>query len=119
MPTICPESILILSDESFWVGLRTKSGSVEGKLYLPPQPNGTILLFEPGFPGDGSARLDRLWARGLVDSGFTIFAARHNGTIINGEYAGNYLNCPEKQDTITALDRQLYIHDRGVCSARV
>ena len=25
----------------------------------------------------------------------------------------------EKQNTITALDRQLYIHDRGVCSARV
>ena len=95
---IVPESVIKLSDESYWVGLRTKSGSVEGKLYLPTQPNGTVLLFEPGFPGDGSARLDRLWAKGLVESGFTVFAARHNGTIINGEYSNNYLNCPKKQE---------------------
>ncbi len=95
--TIVPESVIKLSGEAFWVGLRTKSGSVEGKLYLPQQPNGSILLFEPGFPGDGSSRLDRLWARGLVDNGFTIFATRHNGTIINGEYSNNYLNCKERQ----------------------
>ena len=52
---IVPESVIKLSDESYWVGLRTKSGSVEGKLYLPTQPNGTVLLFEPGagFGGGG------------------------------------------------------------------
>lgn len=94
---IVPESVIKLSDESYWAGLRTKSGSVEGKLYLPKQSNGSILLFEPGFPGDASSRLDHLWARELVDNGYTIFAARHNGTIINGEYSDTYINSPEKQ----------------------
>lgn len=92
-----PESIIKLSDECYWSGLRTKSGFVEGKLYLPKQSNDSILLFEPGFPGDASSRLDHLWARSLVDNGYTIFAARHNGTIINGEYSDTYINSPEKQ----------------------
>lgn len=95
---IVPESVIKLSSESYWVGLRTKSGSVEGKLYLPQQPNGSVLLFEPGFPGDGSTRLDQLWASSLVENGYTIFAARHNGTIINGQYSNTYLNCPERQE---------------------
>lgn len=97
-PAIVPESVIKLSDESYWVGLRTKSGSVEGKLYLPKQSNGSVLLFEPGFPGDGSTRLDNLWAKGLVENGYAIFAARHNGTIINGEYSNTYLNSPEREE---------------------
>lgn len=106
-PAIVPESVIKLSDESYWVGLRTKSGSVEGKLYLPKQPNGSILLFEPGFPGDASTRLDHLWARGLVDNGYTIFASRHNGTIINGEYSNIYLNSPEKQEQARAKGQEI------------
>ncbi|MEK7517576.1 MAG: hypothetical protein AAB583_03420 [Patescibacteria group bacterium] len=97
-PAIAPENVIKLSDECYWVELRTKSGSVEGKLYLPKQSNGSVLLFEPGFPGDGSTRLDNLWANGLVKNGYTLFAARHNGTVINGEYSNTYLNCPERQE---------------------
>ncbi|MBI2049522.1 hypothetical protein HYT32_01245 [Candidatus Roizmanbacteria bacterium] len=104
---IVPESVIKLSEESFWVGLRTKSGSVEGKLYLPHNSNGSILLFEPGFPGDGSTRLDKLWAKDLVENGHTIFAARHNGTIINGTYSDTYLNCPERQEKARTDGQQI------------
>ncbi len=104
---IVPESVIKLSGESYWVGLRTKSGSVEGKLYLPQQPNGSVLLFEPGFPGDASTRLDRLWAKDLVSDGYAIFAARHSGTVINGEYSNTYLNSPEKQEQARAKGQEI------------
>lgn len=104
---IVPESVIKLSDESFWVGLRTKSGSVEGKLYLPSKSNGSVVLFEPGFPGDGSTRLDKLWASKLVDDGYTIFAVRHNGTIVNGQYSNTYLNCSERQEKAKKDSQQI------------
>lgn len=104
---IVPESVIKLPDGTFWVELKTKSGSVEGKLYLPPQPNGSILLFEPDFPGDASTRLEQLWASNLVENGYAIFAARHSGTIINGQYSDIFLNCPERRAAAEAKNQEI------------
>ncbi len=104
---ILPESVIKLPNGTFWLELKTKSGSVEGVLHLPPQPNGSILLFEPDFPGDASTRLEQLWATNLVENGYTIFAARHNGTIINGQHSDIYLNCPERQVQAKAKDQEI------------
>lgn len=33
----------------------------------------------------------------ILKNGFAVFLIRHNGTIINGKFSGNYLNCPQRQ----------------------
>lgn len=83
---------------SNWITLKSDSGFVEGKLHRPEVGGQKLIIFEPGFPGDGSTRLEKLWLNDLHKHNFTVFAARHSGTIINGEYSENYLNCPEKQN---------------------
>ena len=90
------ESVIKLTENSNWITLKSESGFVEGKLHRAGGQQ--LIIFEPGFPGDGSTRLEKLWLNELLKHNFTVFAARHNGTIINGEHSANYLNCPEKQD---------------------
>jgi len=83
---------------SFWLQLESDIGGVEGKLHLPARETDKIVIFEPGFPGDGSTRLENLHLKMILQQGYALFAVRHNGTIINGQYSNNYLNCPEKQE---------------------
>lgn len=94
------ESVIELPDysNSKWIILKSESGFVEGKLHYPEHRGQELIIFEPGFPGDGSSRLERLWLNELLRNNFTVFAARHSGTIINGEHSDNYLNCPQKQE---------------------
>ena len=82
---------------SFWVSLNSPSGSVEGKLHLSQNNNKKLLIYEPGYPGDGSTRLEHLWLEKLLQKGFSVVAVRHSGTIINGKHSNTYLNCPERQ----------------------
>ncbi len=82
---------------SYWLELKSESGSVEGKLHLTENNGDKLIIFEPGFPGDGSARLERLWLNKLLENDFNVFTIRHNGTIINREFSKNYLYCDEKQ----------------------
>ncbi|MCR4324486.1 MAG: alpha/beta fold hydrolase [Candidatus Curtissbacteria bacterium] len=94
------ESVIELPNyhNSSWITLKSESGFVEGKLHRPEFGSQQLIIFEPGFPGDASTRLEKLWLNDLLKNNFTVFATRHNGTIINGKYSDNYLNCPEKQD---------------------
>lgn len=41
---------------AYWITLQTKSGTVEGKIYLPLKETDKLILFEPGFPGGGSTQ---------------------------------------------------------------
>src|SRR4030042_4226084 len=95
------EGIIELSDtpNSKWIVLKSESGFVEGKLHYPKhRDRQKLIIFEPGFPGDASSRLEKLWLDDLLKNNFTVFAVRHNGTIINGKHSNCYLNCPEKQE---------------------
>ncbi|MBI5356818.1 hypothetical protein HZB78_04365 [Candidatus Collierbacteria bacterium] len=56
-----------------------------------------LIIFEPGFPGGGSTQFEQLWLDKVLKNGFTVFLIRHNGTIINGKFSNNYLNCPQRQ----------------------
>lgn len=93
---------------SFWVSLTAgpvKSSklslpdSLEGKLHFPDAAvdKGKIYLFGPGFPGRGSADLERLHLEKLMDAGYTVFAPRHNGSLLTGKFADFYISCPERQ----------------------
>lgn len=99
-----PDYVILLNEKfpstkniSFWVMLKSESGSIEGKLHFPEKKSAKLIIFEPGFPGDASSRLERLWLSKLLKEKYTVLALRHVGTIINGSYSNNYLNCPQKQ----------------------
>lgn len=97
MAEIKPENAIKLTDRSFWVTLNSKSGSVEGKIHFPSKESDKLVIFEPGFPGGGSTQFEQLWLDKILKNGFTVFLIRHNGTIINGKFSDNYLNCPQRQ----------------------
>lgn len=86
-----------LTDRSFWVTLTSKGNSVEGKLYFPVRISDKLVIFEPGFPGGGSTQFEHLWLNEVLKDGFTVFLVRHSGTIINGKFSDNYLDCPQRQ----------------------
>lgn len=86
-----------ITDDCFWMALHSKSGLVEGKLYFPEKITEKLVIFEPGFPGGGSTQFEQLWLDKVLKNGFTVFLIRHNGTIVNGKFSGNYLNCPQRQ----------------------
>lgn len=95
---ISPEKVIKLTPVSYWITLDSKSGSVEGKLYFPAEISSKLIIFEPGFPGGGSTQFEELWLNKSLENGYTVFLIRHSGTIINGKYSNNYLNCPERQE---------------------
>lgn len=96
LPKITFPSARKLGD-SVWLRINSKKGSVEGKLHLPLKQPEKLLIFEPGFPGDGSTRLEKLWLITLLKNNYTVFAVRHSGTIINGKYSNTYINCLQRQ----------------------
>lgn len=51
MADIKPENTIKLSNNSSWVTLHSKSGSVEGKIYFPATVSDKLVILEPGFPG--------------------------------------------------------------------
>ncbi|MCL5004151.1 MAG: hypothetical protein M1352_02685 [Patescibacteria group bacterium] len=85
------------SIKSFWVMLKSKTSVVEGKLFLQNSRT-KLVIFEPGFPGGGSTQFEKLWLRKTLEKGYSVFLARHGGTIINGKFSSRYLNCPERQE---------------------
>jgi predicted alpha/beta hydrolase family esterase len=91
------ENTIKLTDRSFWVPLTSKRNSVEGKIYFPVKESDKLVIFEPGFPGGGSTQFEELWLSAVLDAGYTAFLVRHSGTIINGKFSDNYLNCPQRQ----------------------
>lgn len=102
------KSIVQLEGRSSWIRIRSGDNSVEGKLQRPEFGSQKLIIFEPGFPGDGSTRLERLWLDSLLKNNFTVFTIRHNGTIVNGKHSATYLNCPEKQERARE-DKQLLL----------
>jgi hypothetical protein len=92
---------------AFWVTLQTKSGAVEGKIYLPLKGAEKLVLFEPGFPGGGSTQFEKLWLKKLLQNNYAVFLARHGGTLVNGEYSSGYLNCVERQEVGRKLGQKV------------
>ena len=100
---VANDKIISLKDnenlaKSHWITLQTKSGTVEGKIFLPLKETDRLILFEPGFPGGGSTQFEQLWLTKILENGYAVFLARHSGTLINGKYSSGYLNCEERQE---------------------
>lgn len=80
---------------------------MEGKIYFPAKITDKFAIFEPGFPGGGSTQFEQLWLDKVLKNGFTVFLARHSGTIINGKFSNDYLNCPERQKLSLKSDQKI------------
>jgi len=63
-----------------WLKLSTKDGkTVEGAYYQSGESNNEVIVFHPGLPGDTVVRFEEDFVGGLLDQGYDVFVARHNG----------------------------------------
>lgn len=90
-----------LEIKPFWVMLESKTGVVEGKLFLQSDRS-KLVIFEPGFPGGGSTQFEELWLEKTLQNGYSVFLARHGGTLIHGKLSSQYINCEKRQELKTA-----------------
>jgi len=90
------KKLISIDGNTDWIRIKDGDNRAEGKFHHGGDKK--IIIFEPGFPGDASTRLEKLWLDNLLKNGFSVFATRHVGTIINGLYSETYLNSPERQD---------------------
>jgi pimeloyl-ACP methyl ester carboxylesterase len=79
-----------------WQRLDSELGSVEGKLHLPPEQSGRLIIFEPGFPGGGASDFEHWHVGRLLAAGNAVFVIRHNGTRLDDRYASQIINCPDR-----------------------
>ncbi|MDO8667683.1 MAG: hypothetical protein Q7K35_01130 [bacterium] len=92
--------------EIFWVKFKKPEGQefsdlseVEGKIYLPVEPSGELILFTPGFPGGNAGRFEQLYAEDFTDAGYAFFTVRHNGTsLTNGATSLEILNSAKRME---------------------
>jgi hypothetical protein len=84
-------------DSAFWVKLLGEKGEVvEGKFFASGEGQEKLIVFEPGMPGDSNKWMETRLVPELIRQGYSVFCVRHNGTKVNVENAGNYVNCPER-----------------------
>ncbi len=84
-------------DEAFWLKLTTSTGSVEGKLLIPRVEPTRLLIYMPGFPGGGSTDFEANHLAKFLESNYTVFTIRHNGSLLTGEHSDYYINCQPRQ----------------------
>jgi pimeloyl-ACP methyl ester carboxylesterase len=105
------QTVLPISESSFWVTLNSPehshSGALEGKFHLPAVRATKLIIFEPGFPGGASTDFERLHLKGLLGAGYAAFAARHRGTLINGPHSDYYMNCSKRQEKAAAENQKV------------
>lgn len=86
---------------------------VEGKVYLPEQPNGRLIVFAPGSPGGDAGSFERKHAKTLVEAGNTLITIRHNGQGVGVEKTPVIFNSPERVAMMEGAD-QTYL-GQDVC----
>ena len=86
------------------------SAEVECKLYRPNKnSNNELVIFTPGYPGGNAGRFERLYAKAIVDAGYTFCTVRHNGTsLTNGESSLDRLGSKKRMD-IAAQTGEHYV----------
>lgn len=103
-------SVIALSEkeDAFWLKLSTATGSVEGKLHIPKKGPSKLLVYMPGFPGGGSTDFEANHLGQFLDAGYTVFTARHNGSLLTGEHSDYYISCAPRQKK-AKLEQQDYL----------
>ncbi len=65
-----------------WLKISAQDGkSVEGAYYKSESENdnGEVVIFHPGLPGDAVVKFEEDFVQKLIDQGYDVFVARHNG----------------------------------------
>lgn len=100
----CEREAYGMPADVYWVRFMPKGEQelVEGKLYLPHDPNNELVHMSPGFPGGNAGRMEMLHAAKLVDAGYAVSTHRFNGTSLVGDDAEEVINCPERVEYAAA-----------------
>lgn len=81
---------------------------VEAKFFVPEKnDNATLVLFEPGLPGDSVAWFEHNQVRTLIESGYSVFVMRHLGTRTDTENADALIHCPDRVAKGVALETKV------------
>lgn len=87
-----------IEGRAFWIKLHGEKGEAEGKLFTPTGKNlDTLVVFEPGMPGDAVGWMESKQVPELLREGYTVVVLRHLGTKTDAEKAGTYIKCSERQ----------------------
>lgn len=94
-----------ITGRAFWVRLKVEDGeTIEGKLFLPLQTGESreLIIYNPGFPGDGVVLFDKRHAPNFIKEGYAVFVSRHNGLRAQGDGLEKYIHSGEKQGWSTS-----------------
>lgn len=64
-----------------WQVIEKDGHSVEGVLFTSNNPNGELVLFIPGAPGDGVSWFEEKDMPLLLEKGYNVFSSRHGGVL--------------------------------------
>lgn len=73
---------------------------VECKLYRPNKnSNNELVIFTPGYPGGNAGRFEKMYAKAVVEAGYTFCTIRHNGmSLTNGESSLGRVGSKKRMD---------------------
>ncbi|MBD3244831.1 MAG: hypothetical protein GF335_02445 [Candidatus Moranbacteria bacterium] len=119
---ISPQKVINLKKEVglfdfnlYWLELKHNQKTVEGTFSFDQKLTRKLIVFVPGFPGDGSVRFEVNHLEEVAKNKYSIFCLRHNGTILNGKYSDNFIGFKSRQNQVksaksfkTIGSKQLY-----------
>lgn len=89
----------IIEGHAYWLRLKDGDKVAEGKLFTPTEnDHNSLIIFEPGMPGDAVGWMEKKHVPALIKKGYTILVLRHLGTKIDTDKAPLYIQCPERQE---------------------
>ncbi len=79
-----------------WLRLSVEGKMAEGKMFYPATGQSTsLVVFEPGMPGDSVTWMEERFVLKLLEGGYTVFVLRHLGTKVTEETMP-YVHCDER-----------------------
>lgn len=100
----------LINADIVWTRFPTPEGTtyppVEGKVYVPKNPNGRLIIFAPGSPGGDGGTFERKHAKVLVENGNTLITIRHNGQGIGVEKTQTVFNAPQRIEMMERSGQQ-------------
>lgn len=96
VPHLAEHSFPLRGKGAYWVALGNGREIVEGKLFLPEKKARDIMIFHPGFAGDGAKWFEEKHVKKFVEEGFAVLVLRHSGIALNHPNAGKYVHCPQR-----------------------
>jgi hypothetical protein len=97
---------------AFWLPFKIGEEKIEGKFFFKENLRKRLIIYVPGFPGDGAPKFEKLHVNKLVENKFTVFTMRNNGIFLNKEYSSKFIGSYRRQKK-ASLDRQTILGNKS------